>query len=624
MVPGAPRRRAWFGLPLSRPLVLLVLLVLLIGLGRASAADHLAYTVALAPSGDAALDTALADASSLRALKDTAPVGPFALLTRARADADRLATALQSYGYYGGQIGITIAGRRLDDPGLLGVLAGLPAGAAVPVKIDPVPGTLFRLRHISLEGAADAQMRARLGLVPGTPARAADILAARTRLLDSLRADGHAFAKVSPPDAVVYPDQRALDVSFHVEPGPRVDLGPIRLEGLDRVSPAYVRERLQVHAGEPFDPGAIERARQDLAGLGLFSSVDAHTADAVGADGRLPLTFAFQEGPRHAVTFGADYSTDLGAALSASWTDRNLFGSGERLTLSAAGTELAGSDARVPGYLVGATLTLPDWQRRDQTLQFGVTAEQLYLYTYNQTATIANAILTRQLSPILSASIGAQGEVERIVQEHATSIYTLLSVPGTLKLDTSNDLLEPTRGLRGLLSLTPTESLGGTAGNSVFLIAQAQGSTYVDLSGNGRTVLAARALIGEAIGAGQFQLPADQRFYAGGSPTVRGYRYQYAGPQFPDGIPQGGTALDAASLELRQRIGASYGAVVFIDTAQVASGGQAFSGTVFTGVGLGGRYFTSFGPIRVDVGVPLTALRGNYPIAVYLGLGEAF
>ena len=200
--------------------------------------------------------------------------------------------------------------------------------------------------------------------------------------------------------------------------------------------------------------------------------------------------------------------------------------------------------------------------------------------------------------------------------------YNLVGIPLIAKYDTTNSLLNPTRGIRARLSVTPMHSLSATS--STFVIMEASGSTYFDLSGNGRSVLALRGLVGEIAGAGVFGLPPDQRFYAGGSATVRGYKYQSIGPKFASGNPTGGTAISAGTVEFRQRIIGNFGAAAFVDAGQVSSNGVPFTSHWRVGAGVGARYYTSIGPIRLDVAVPLNKEPGGDSFELYIGIGQAF
>ena len=602
--------------------------LLMLGPDGGRAADPQPYAVTIAPTGEAALDQALHDASTLISLHDSAPAGPFALVARARGDLGRFRTALDSFGYYDGAGAMTIAGHPLDDPNLPALLADMPAGQPVPVEARLTLGPLFHLGHVTLTGDVPASARELLNLPAGAPARAADVVAARDRLLAGLRASGHALAKVDDPVATLRPGEQALDVAFPVAAGPRVDLGPIAIAGLGRTNESFVRERLLLHPGERYDPARIEAARQDLASVGVFSTVRIDTPDHLDAEGRLPATVQVTERPLRSVAFGAAYSTDLGGSVSASWTHHNLFGNAEELTLSAAATELGGTAALQPGYNIGATLTLPDWwQRRDQTLTFNVTAVKDYLEAYNRTAYLAGATLARKLSPETTVSVGVQAEQAHIIQEAQNHDYELLQAPLAIQYDSTHNLLDPTHGLRAAANVTPTESFANPA--STFVIAQVSGSAYLDLAdlgiaAPGRSVLAVRGLVGVVEGAGTFAIPPDQRFYAGGGGSVRGFRFQSLGPQFPDGNPVGGTSVDVGSVEFRQRFGESYGAVAFVDAGQIGGGGVPFAGPVLVGAGMGARYYTSFGPIRLDVAVPVTRLPGGDALEVYIGIGQAF
>jgi len=588
----------------------------------ATAADPQPYTVEIAPSGSSALDQALRDSSNLVSLRENAPVGPFALVSRARDDQGRFESALNSYGHYAARVAIQVAGRSLDDPTLPAVLEA--ATAPVPVAVAITPGPVFRLRRVTLEGQVPQEARAALGIAPGAPALAAEVLAGQGRMLDALRSRGYALAKVDTPAATLDPAAQALDVSYKVEAGPQVDLGPISVDGLQRVDPGFVRRRLLVHPGERFDPAKIERARQDLTQLGVFSTVRARAADKVDAAGQLPLAFDFTERPRHAVGATAAYSTDLGASVGATFQHRNLFGQTEQLNLGVAVTQLGGSASRGVGYNATASLLKPDVLARNQSVQFSLQAIKENLDAYDRTAILGGVTLIRKFSEVWTASVGLQAQQSLITQEGVRRSYTLLALPIGLRYDSTGTegLFEPTHGIKAAATVTPTYDLSGPS--STFTTLQAQASTYINLAAPGRSVLAVRGLVGSVQGATTFQLPPDQRFYAGGGGTVRGYKYQSIGPKFRDNRPTGGTAVTAGTVEFRQRFGESFGAAVFVDAGQVDTSSAPFGGNLRAGAGVGARYYTPIGPIRLDVAVPLNKQRGDDTLELYVGIGQAF
>lgn len=586
------------------------------------AADPQPYTTKVAPTGDPALDTLLHDTSTLVSLAK-APVGPFALVTRARDDETRLATALESRGYYAGAIHVAIAGHPLSDPTLPDLLR--QSQGAVPVTISATPGPLFHLRRVTLTGTVPPAAQTALGLAQGAPATADTVLAAQSRILTALQDHGYALAKVSTPTALLAPAAHALDVSFAIAPGPQLNLGPIALTGLRTTNPAFVRRRLLLHPGQQYDPATIERARTDLLSLGIFSTVTPHAATAPDAGGNLPIAFDFTERPHNALGATLAYSTDLGASAGLTYQRRNLFGNGERLDLGAAATDLGGSSTRRPGYDVTAAFTKPDFYARDQNLHATLEAIKESLDAYDRTAYLAGLSLSRKFSPDWSGSAGILATQERVLQESVTRNYTLLQLPVTARLDTTGpgSLLEATHGVRVSATITPTASLTGQS--SEFATLLVAGSTYLDLAAPGRSVLALRATAGTVQGASTFQLPPDQRLYAGGTATVRGFKYQSIGPRFADNRPIGGTTLAAATVEFRQRFGKSFGAVIFTDAGEVIGvSSPTNSAGPRIGAGIGARYYTPIGPIRLDVAVPLNRRPGDDTFELYIGLGQAF
>ncbi len=589
----------------------------------ASGTDPQPYAVAIEKTGNATLNQALTDSSTLLRLGKTAPVGSFGLVARAQTDVERFAAALDSLGFYKGKAKVKIAGLPLDAPGLNGFLDRLPAEPPVEVTVAVEPGPLFHLRRLDLQGDVPGSARAKLGLAPGMPALASDVLAGRERLLNALRDEGYALAKVEEPVATLAQEDNALDIAYKVETGPRVELGRIEVDGLKDVNGDYLRRRLLVAYGDPFNPGAIEKARQDLAATGVFSSVRVRAADVVDGQGRLPITFDLAERPKRAASLGAAWSTDLGGSLSTTWQHRNLSGNAEQLNLTAGVTQLGGNSTTGIGYKGQAGFVKPDFWQRDQSLQINLCAIKQSLVAYDQKAITGDIVLNRKFARHWSASVGLAGEQSEITQEGVTRHYTLLSVPMVMKYDSGNSLLDPTEGVRARVSLTPFQSLAGGRG-STFVVLQLAASAYLDLGEPGRSVLALRGMVGDTEGAGQFDLPPDKRFYAGGSDTVRGYQYQSIGPQFPNNKPQGGTAMAVVTLELRQRILGEYGAVAFADVGQVNADGAPFIGTWRMGAGVGARYYTGFGPIRLDVAMPVNKQPGSGSFEVYIGLGQAF
>ncbi|MBV8913120.1 MAG: outer membrane protein assembly factor, partial [Acetobacteraceae bacterium] len=292
--------------------------------------------------------------------------------------------------------------------------------------------------------------------------------------------------------------------------------------------------------------------------------------------------------------------------------------------LGAAVTQLGGTASRGAGYNVTATLTKPDVIVRDQDLIFNLQSIKENLEAYDRTAVLGGVTLRRKLSDAWTVSVGLQAQQSRITQEGVTRDYTLLQLPLTAKYDSTGKegLLEPTHGIRASATVTPTASLAGAG--SDFVILFTTGSTYLNLGEPGRSVVALRATLGSIQGATTFQVPPDQRLYAGGSGTVRGYKYQSVGPKFPSGHPTGGTSLAAYTVEFRQRILDSFGAAVFVDAGQVDTGSSPFGGQLRAGAGMGARYYTPIGPIRLDVAVPLNRQRGDDALEVYIGIGQAF
>ena len=633
----------------------------------ARSADPQAYRVEFESTGNSDIDATIKATSDLAALRSSAPVSPFGLISRARSDSDRLKTAIESYGYYESLIAIRINGILLSDPGLGDALTALPKGSTAHVGISFKLGPVYTLRRIDISGDVPETVNAlaTLNLRTGEPAVAANVLAAGARLLNALQEEGFAFAKVDPPVAYEAAEAPVLDLTFKVTAGPRVNVGEIRIEGLKRVHEALLRKRLLLRTGERFRPSLIERARQDLLALNVFSQVSINIGTKADDTGGVPVTFKIRERLRHAVNVSALYSSDLGGSGGVTWTDRNVLGNAENLQLKASITNFGGADTNGIGYDLSAKYAIPEFLHRDQSLQLTVEALKQELQAYDRTSRTASALLIRKLSSVWTVSAGVSATDDHVIQPPETVVtngspaceaqlqaqqlthvqaspaceqspqtfnYTLLALPVNVNYDSTNlpsPLDDPRHGYRASVSLAPTVAVGHAT--ATYLIAQLKGAGYFDLDAlfhelPGRTVFAVRAVVGQAIGASEFSLPPDQRFYGGGSGTIRGFGYQKVGPSFaenPD-FPTGGTAISAAGFELRQRFGTNFGAAAFMDAGQVSAKIKFVPDALRVGVGAGIRYYTPIGPIRFDVAVPASRRAGDDAFEIYIGLGQTF
>ena len=638
------------------------------------AADTVTYKVDRFSTGDGSMDSTLRATSDLLALRASAPVSSYGLIARARSDIDRLQTVLESYGYYQSKVTIQIDGMALTAPGLAEHLAALPKKHDAHVQISFTLGPLYHLRNVRIDGELPPAVQRVFTLKAGDPAVADTVLAAGTRLLSALEEQGYAFAKVDPPVAYEDQTQPVLDVTFHVDPGPRVNIGEIHIEGLKRVHESVARRRLLLHTGELFRASAVERARTDLLSpaLGVFAAVTVKLGTAVDETGGVPITFQIRERLRHTFGVSAGYSTDLGGSATINWGNRDVFGNAEQFSVAPSINGLGGSATNGLGYDVPVKYIIPDVWHRDQSLQFAVEALRQDLIAYDQEAIKIGVTLTRRLNRLWTVSAGVSAAEENINQiigavvtpdatdpsKSTTEIsrqsfnYTLVGLPLTLSYDSTDlasPLDDPTHGMRNSLSLVPTHSLGHT--DATFLITTVKAATYFDLdrllpTGPGRSVLAFRALVGSAAGPNALALPPDQRFYGGGSASIRGYPYQSVGPYFPITTgctmtpasrcpppvvigsttkPIGPTTISPVTFEFRQRYGTNLGAPFLVEGGQVGNKLTPSPTDLFVGVGAGVRYYTPIGPIRLDFAVPLKRYDTDpQAFQIYIGLGQAF
>jgi translocation and assembly module TamA len=574
--------------------------------GRAAWAD-IAYTVEIETRGldDKSLRETLNDTSQLVALKDRLPPSEAALRRRADDDLPRLKDVMQAAGYWTAKLTDAVDFK------------------AQPAKVTVViePGPLFHLASVTFRtpaGEAPPLLErlgpAAFGLDIGGPARSAPVAAAESRIVEEYARNAHPFAAVTDRKAVVDVAKDTMAVTYTVDPGPAARFGPLTIDGLKRVDRDFVENRIAWHEGDPYDSRAVETTRQNLVKTSLFSEVRITHAGKPEPGGAVPMTLTLVEGPPRSVGVGVAYNTNLGFGGQAFWEHRNLFGGGEDLRVSAG----------VAQRQVGTALAFrkPDFVDRDQT--FLANAEILREVTDAFRSRRADAFtgIERPLLPSLTVDAGISVERADVAEPFRSENYLLLGAPFVLRRDTTDNLLDPTIGSRQTLTLTPYHSLTGADLN--FVTTRIDERDYERLDDSGRVILASFVALGSIVGTSRDTLPADKRFYAGGAGSVRGYGFQRAGPLGPGDVPLGGISSLELGTELRYRLTDTIGIVPFVEGGNVYPRSLPNSVKLFFGGGVGLRYYTLIGPVRLDLATPFERRPGDSPIQVYISIGQAF
>ena len=553
-----------------------------------------------------------------------------ALLQAAQARRAAIAGALRSRGYYDSRVTATVNGAPVEDATALDAIEHQPEAEKSTFKFDVATGPIYRVVDVAIDGPSDivgypGLDRSKLTLAPGKPADAAAILATQDEILGQIRDRGFALAGVARKEVLIDHATREAHVTYTVEAGPPARMGPVRFSGTEKIDIVYLQRRVPYEQGDPYKPANVNALRDRLTSLGVFNAVRIKEATALDANGELPIDVSLSDRPPHTIGFGASYETRLGAAVNAYWMHRNLFGEAESLRLSAEINHIG--EGAIPadlGYGFKADFRKPDWWLKQQDATINAAAVNEIFDAYHRKAVTLQFGLDRILDPHWRVKVGVYGEVSQIQRYGILGNYQLIGLPTQVIWNEANSDVDATRGYRFTLNATPYADM--THSGDLFAILKLVGTGYADISGDGRSVLAGRGAFGTMPGGTNANIPFDKLFYAGGGGSVRGFAYQTAGPRDSFNNALGGASLVEASFEFRQRIGKSFGAVAFVDA------GSSYTDTMpnFSqfaprlGAGVGVRYYTDFGPVRLDVGVPLNKRDGDAPFGIYVSIGQAF
>ncbi|MDQ4088138.1 MAG: BamA/TamA family outer membrane protein [Pseudomonadota bacterium] len=587
------------------------------------------YTVVIEGMEATGLEGRFRDLSALEDARGEAVNGAM-IAARAEEDEALAVRLLRSEGYYDAVAASSIE-QLPDDP------------AALRVTITVSPGYIYRFGDIRITGDETVPpgiAREALALETGRPIIAEEVEAAEANVLLRLPQQGYPFPEIGLRDIELDPATQIGSYALPLETGPRASFGGFTTEGDLAFGPDHVAVLSRFERGELYDRRKVDDLREAMVATRLFDSVSAEPVltGETAPDGTEYVNILVRQdaGPARSLDANAGYSTGEGARLEAAWEHRNLFPPEGALRVAAiAGTAEQNLSVR---------FRRNNWRQRDRALLLQLEAGQRDYEAFQGYTARLHGLVTRESTPIwqkrwtyaLGAELIATNENRvRRANISLSDAFFIGGLIGQLGYDRSNSLLDPTRGFRLLGRINPEASLRN--GTDFYARNLIEGSAYWPFGES--FVLAGRARFGSIWGAPLERLAPSRRFYAGGGGSVRGFGFQELGPREilpnPDydpededseptiSVPIGGRSLNEFAIEGRYRFG-NYGVVGFVDAGQVyLSEYPKFSDMRF-GVGVGGRLYTNFGPMRLDIATPIGRRRGESRISVYVSIGQAF
>ena len=532
----------------------------------------------------------------------------FAYLVREAEDETR--EALEPFGYYDPQI--TIERTRGEEP------------ARVTITVDPGQPVTVRRADIAIlgEGGRDRYLREDLAEFQPQPGDVLDhrlYEASKVRITRRLAERGYFDADSASRRVEVTRAERAADIDLVWESGPRYDMGPIAFEQTPNtiIRQSLLEQLVYWDVGSYYHEGKLDRLRRSLERLDYFSRIDIERSPQHGEGNQVPVTVTLVPAKRSVYTAGVSYGTDSGAGIRLGLERRYL---------------------NQRGHKALAQLDFAQ-RRKTLTLQYRIPAfawlDGWYTFSTQAADEQTDFIDTRRIEFVASrsgeinrywtaiASLHALRERWDYVEEgddassdlpdyrYATFTYASLRA----EYIDADDLIFPRDGRFATLMLRGGAE--GAGSDADFAQARATAHWYKGVGERNRLIV--RGEVGHTFTDLVVDIPPSLRFFAGGDRSIRGYAWREVGPRITSGdgsqFAIGGKNVATASIELERYFSERWGAAVFVD------GGSAFNDAPDwrTGVGVGVRWRSPVGPVRLDVARGLDDPDSSFQL--YLGIG---
>jgi translocation and assembly module TamA len=589
---------------------------LFLSAGTATALDDVSYSVT-APTEEQRVEMRdlLRGVSLISEAENDGRTDPQDLVATALADYQRLVETLYTRGYYSPVVSIQIDGREAEQIPLLDLPSQI---SRINVRVET--GPQFRFRTAEIGPLPSRRTEIPEGYDEGEVAESSVIQEAVDTAITAWREDGNAKADVSSQEVTAFHAEALLDSRIGIAPGPDVTFGRMIVTTPSYVRESAIRRIAGFPEGERFAPSEVTNVLERLRDTGAFSSVTLQEQEALGPGNTLDMELAVSDQKPRRIGFGAEVSTQEGAALSAFWLHRNLFGGAERFRIDGSVSNIGSSESGID-YRLSTRLDIPAiyGPRTDGYVQSLLAYEDEPLYTASRVEFGFGA--TREITDDLEVELGIGLRYSDVEDDLGEREFFLLTFPAALTLDKRSNELNPRQGYYLNATATPYVGLNDTQ-SGARLYGDAR--YYLGFGDGDPNVIAARFQAGSIVGSDLTETSPDYLFYSGGGGTVRGQPYQSLNVDLGDGDEIGGRSFVGISTEFRRDVTENLGLVAFYDAGYIGS--ESFydgSGDWHAGAGLGVRYQTGIGPIRFDVAGPTMGDTGD-GVQFYIGIGQAF
>ncbi|HXS78731.1 MAG TPA: autotransporter assembly complex family protein [Gammaproteobacteria bacterium] len=506
----------------------------------------------------------------------------------------RIRDALQAFGHY--------------EPTVTPELSF--ADACWHARFTIAAGEPVRIRtlQLGLTGAAEVDppfvtTLAQAGLEVGDPLDHGAYEQLKRRLSDLGRERGYADARFVASRIDVYPEEHAADVALQFDSGVRYSFGRTELTQevlTEDLASSYVTFR----EGEPYDARQLVDVYAALADSGYFRTIDVRPLPADPATHTIPIGVTLTSAPRTQTSYGIGYSTDTKLRLRFGRNNRRFNDRGHQFGVNVQLSPVI-SEVRA-NYRLPINSSRSEWLNLDAGVEvedtesaqsdiFEIGARRVRERTSEWTRTQMLALRVEDFE------VADQASRARLLMPGVS--WTRIRADNAIRPTIGSKLVFEVRG-----------ALDAIFSDTTFAQTTALGK-WIWSTKRGQRILV-RGQAGATAESEFEELPASVRFFAGGDNSVRGYAFEELGPVDAEGKVIGGSSLATGSVEFEQPLRARWSLAFFVDS------GNAFERSKMdakTSVGLGGRWQSPLGPIRLDLALPLEEDHDSWRVHITLG-----